>query len=226
MIKRSNRIGICGSRKILSVLLWMIVLSSLVVACARLPTPVQIIHEDDRLLVRTERLVQDGNYTHPITLKPEEIAAVLNGLWARERPGTSPLRLFGKAAGPERLFREDEMQALAPFLAEGLGIAKLGERVSFSLYSPGKNSQYERVVTSGWIAVRDPYLHVVVEYVRNLQPQSTSRGYYPFFQDLPSAPPPYEVFFEPQQFWITDPTDGQPALQFRELLRAQSRGGG
>lgn len=224
MKKGSN--GTRASERGLALLLSMAVLGPIVVACARLPAPVQVVHEDERLLVRTERVEQDGSYTHPIALKTEDIAAVLKGLSARERPGVWPLRLFGKAAGPERVFREDERQAVAASLAEGLRAARPGERVAFALYSPGTNPQYERVVTSGWIAVRDPYLHVGVEYVRSLQPRSTSRSYYPFYQELPPAPPPYDVLFEPQQFWVTDPADGQSAVQFRDLLRAQPGGGG
>jgi hypothetical protein len=204
----------------------VLVLCLLVVGCARSPVPVQVVHEDDRLLVRIERVAQDGTYSHPLALKADEVAMVLKGLSVREQPGAWPLRLFGKASGPERLFREDDVQVVAASLAEGLRAAKPGERVAFALYSPGKNPQYERVVTSGWIAVRDPYLHVGVEYVRSLQPRSTSRSYYPFYQELPPAPPPYDVLFEPQQFWVTDQADGQSAVQFRDLLRAQPGGGG
>lgn len=223
---RSNRSGKGGSRWVVSDVLWIAALSSIVVACARLPAPVQVIREDDRLLVRTERVGQERNYTHPIALKPDDIAAVLKGLSARERPGAWPLRLFGKPAGVERVFREDDVQAIASSLADALRAAKSNERVAFALYLPGMNPQYERVVTSGWIAVRDPYLHVGVAYVRSLQPRSMSRSYYPFYQELPPAPPPYDLFFEPQQFWVTDPADDQPAVQFRDLLRAQPGGGG
>lgn len=192
----------------------------LAIGCARLPVPVQVIHEDEHLVIRTERIAKDENYTHPISLKATDVARVLKGMSSRERPSTWPLRLFGKTVTPERLLRDEELQALAPYLVEGLQAAKPNERVAFALYESGLNPTYERIVTSGWIAVRDPFFHVALDDVRSLQPQSPTRGYYPFYPEMPPAPPPYEVFFEPQQFWMKDPADGTSAVQFREYLRA------
>lgn len=204
------------------------VFSLLVIGCARLPVPVQVIHEDQSLLIRTERLTNKEDYSHPILLKPGDIAKILKGLSVQERPVAWPLRLFGKAAGPERLFREDHVQAIAPYLAEGLQVAKPNERVTFALYAPGPNPTYERFVTSGWIAIRDPFLHIALEYVRNLQPRSPTRNYYPFYPEMPPAPRTFDVFFEPQEFWGADPVDGNSAVQFRNYLRTvvpQSEGG-
>lgn len=191
----------------------------LAIGCARLPVPVQVIHEDRRLVIRTERVAKDEGYTHPISLKAVDVARVLKGMSSRERPSTWPLRLFGKTATPERLLRDEELQALAPYLVEGLQAAKPNERVAFALYEPGLNPIYERIVTSGWIAVRDPFFHVALDYVGSLQPQSPTRSYYPFYPEIPPAPPSYEVFFEPQQYWMKDPIDGTPAVQFRDYLR-------
>ena len=191
----------------------------LAIGCARLPVPIQVIHEDQRLVVRIERVAKDEGYTHPISLKPAEVARVLKGMSSREQPSTWPLHLFSKTAVPERLLRDEELQALAPYLVEGLRTANPNERVAFALYEPGLNPTYERIVTSGWIAIRDPFFHVGLNYVRSLQPQSPTRGYYPFYPDVPPAPPPYELFFEPQQFWMKDPADGTSAVQFRDYLR-------
>ena len=99
-------------------------------------------------------------------------------------------------------------------------MANPNERVAFALYEPGLNPTNERIVTSGWIAVRDKFFHVGPNYVRSLQPQSPTGGYYPFYPDMPPAPPPYELFFEPQQFWMKDPSDGTRAVQFLDYLHA------
>ena len=200
--------------------LWLAMFCLLAIGCARLPVPAQVIHEDQRLVIRTERVAKDEGYTHPISLKAVDVARVLKGMSSRERPSTWPLRLFGKIATPERLLRDEVLQTLAPYLVEGLQGVKPNERVAFALYEPGLNPTYDRIVTSGWIAVRDPFFHVALDYVRNLQPRSPTRGYYPFYPEMPPAPPPYEVFFEPQQFWMKDPADGISAVQFREYLRA------
>jgi len=191
----------------------------LAIGCARLPVPVQVIHEDQRLVIRIERVAKDKEYAHPISLKAADVARVLKGMSFREQPASWPLSLFGKTAVPERLFQDEELQALAPYLVEGLQAAKPNERVAFALYEPGLNPTYERIVTSGWIAVRDPFFHVDIDYVRSLQPRSPTRSYYPFYPEVPPAPPPYELFFEPQQYWMKDPADGIPAIQFRDYLR-------
>ena len=191
----------------------------LAIGCARLPVPIQDIHEDQHMVIRIERVAKDEGFTHPMSLKSADVARVLRGISVREQPSTWPLRLFGKTATPERLFRDEQLQALAPYLVEGLRMANPNERITFALYEPGLNPTYERIVTSGWMAIRGPFFHVGLTYVRSLQPQSLTRGYYPFYPEVPPAPPPYELFFEPQQFLMKDPTDGTPAIQFVDYLR-------
>ena len=190
--------------------------------CARLPVPMAVIHEDPGLLVRLERVSQTGAYTHPMAVSAHDIAAVQAGFSARERPA-GPLRWFGKEASPERVFREDVIQVLAPYLAEALRVAKPDERVMFALYGEGKNPDVERVVTAGWIAVRDPFFHLEVNSLRILQPRTEARGYYPFYPELPPASPVYEVFFEPPTFWQQDPADGTSAVNLRQFLESAGK---
>ena len=198
----------------------------LAVGCARLPVPMQVIHEDQRLLVSVERVGKAEGYTHPITLSAQDVAAVLTGFSSRERPATGLLRWFGKPAAPEPVFLKGDIQALAPYLAEGLRAALPDERVTFALYGEGKNPNVERVVTSGWIAVRDPFLHLAVDSLRSLQPRTEARGYYPFYPDLPPASPAYDVYFQPTTFWQQDPADGTSAVHVRDYLRSAGKPGG
>ncbi len=192
----------------------------LITDCARFPVPVESIHEDDQLVVTIEQLVKGERYTHPIVLNADDVAAVLEGVSVLEQPASWPLRLFNTTTGPERLFRRDDLRALASSLAEGLRRANPNERISFAIYEQGNNPAAERVVTSGWVAIRDPFFHVGIEYFRDLQPQRSTRSYYPFYQDLPSAPISYRLFLEPKQFLVADPADGIPAIHFRDYLRA------
>jgi hypothetical protein len=209
----------CGRGRLVGSRLGLAMFCLLAIGCARLPVPIQVIHEDQRLVIRIEQIATGEGYTHPISLKAADVVRVFKGMSLRERP-TWPLRLFGKTAVPERLLRDEELQALAPYLVEGLRMANPNERVAFALYEPGSNPIYERIVTSGWIAIRDPFFHVGLNYVRSLQPQSPTRGYYPFYPEMPPAPPSYELFFEPQQYWMKDSADGTSAVQFRDYLRA------
>lgn len=196
-----------------------ILFSFFVMGCARIPVPVQVIHEDQNLLIRTEFVSSGTDYSHPISLKDEDIAKILSGISVQERPASWPARLFGKDTKPEPLLSKDQIQFLAPYLAEGLRAAKPDERVSFAVYVPGPNPAYERYVISGWIAVRNSFFHLAPEYVRSLQPRSPTRNYYPFYPEMPSAPPPSNVSFEPHEFWMADPVDGRTAIQFRDYLR-------
>lgn len=192
----------------------------LAIGCARLPVPMQVIHDDQYLLIRTERVQNNtGNYSHPIDLQANEITVILRGITVQERPNSWPLRLFGKTAGPDRLFHDDDIQELAPYLADGLHTAKPNERVSFALYAPGPNPEYERYVTSGWVAVRGPFFHIAIDYVRTLQPRSPTHNYDPFYPEMPPAPSASNVLFEPHEFWRADPVDGNSAVQFRDYLR-------
>lgn len=211
-----------GSRELIGHVLGLILFLFFVIGCARLPVPVQVMHEDHNLLIRTERVSSGKDYSHPLSLKADDIAKILSGISVQERPTSWPLRLFGKDTKPERLFSENQLQVLTPYLADGLRTAKPNERVAFALYAPGPNSAYERYVTSGWIAVRNSFFHVALEYVRSLQPRSPTRNYYPFYPEMPSAPPPSDVIFEPHEFWLVDPVDGDAAVQFRDYLRTVS----
>lgn len=209
-----------GSRLVLAVF------CLLAIGCARLPVPIQVIHEDQRLVIRIEQVAKDEGYTHPISIEAADVTKVLKGLSAREQPSSWPLRLFGKTALPERLLQDEQVQALAPYMVEGLRMANPNERIAFALYEPGLNPAYERIVTSGWIAIRNPFFHIGLDYVRNLQPLSLTHSYLPFYPEMPPAPPTYDMFFEPQQFWVKDPADGTSAVQFREYLHTITPPGG
>lgn len=188
--------------------------------CARLPVPTQVIHEDHRLMVRTEQVSPAPHYTHPISLTAEQLDAILKNLSVLEHPGSWPLRLSEQTARPELLFPESSRHMLIPHLIEGLKTAMPNEQVAFALYTPGPNPTAGRFVTSGWIALRDPYFHIRIDYVRHLQPRSATASYYPFFWELPTSPPLYDIIFSPPKFWLEDPSDGAAAIQFRDFLRS------
>ena len=131
--------------------------------CARLPYTTTVIHEDRRVVVSLQRDPDAAPYTHPVHLQADELAAVLNGFSFREKQRV-PLRWFAEEVPPKKIFRSDEMQAVVPFLIEGLEKAGPDERVYFKVLAPGMNPAAERDTTAGWIAVREPYLHLVLEH--------------------------------------------------------------
>src|SRR6185436_1903644 len=88
-------------------------------ACARLPVTTTVVHEDERVAVKLQREIEPATYAHPVQFTSREVAAILSGFSLREQQRL-PLRWFAEEAPPKKIFREDEVQVLAPYLAEAL----------------------------------------------------------------------------------------------------------
>jgi len=187
-------------------------------SCARLPYTTSVIHEDRRVIVSLQRDLDAAPYTHPVQLRADEISAVLAGFSFREKQRL-PLRWFAEEVPPKQIFRTDEMQALVPFLVEGLEKAAPDERVYFQVLAPGMNPAAERDTTAGWIAVREPYLHLVLEHYHAQFPTRKSEQWDLRYPAIPPEPRTYLLYFEPGRFWETDPVSSGQAVQLREFLK-------
>ncbi len=187
--------------------------------CARLPYTTQVVHEDRRVVVSLQRDPDAVPYTHPVHLRADEVAAVLAGFSFREKQRL-PLRWFAEEVPPKKIFRSDEMQAVVPFLVEGLEKAAPDERVYFQVLAPGMNPAAERDTTAGWIAVREPYLHLVLEHYHAQFPTRKSEQLDLRYPATPPEPKTYMLYFEPGRFWETDPTIGRQAVQLRDFLKS------
>ncbi len=190
--------------------------------CARLPYTVATVHEDSRVSVTLKQEVEPVRYTHPVDLTIEDLVAILKGLSIRKKVGI-PLRWFAEEKVPVALFREHELRTVAPYLVEGLKRVGPGQRVAFEAYSPGYNPAVDRDVVGGWLAVREPFLFVTIEYFHVLLP-THRMGVYETADRYPTPPPPpksYTVFFEPGRFWSKDPETGEWAVEFRAFLKAR-----
>jgi hypothetical protein len=154
-----------------------------------------------------------------VHLQADEVTAVLNGFSFREKQRL-PLRWFAEEVPPKMIFRSDEMQALVPFLVEGLEKAAPDERVYFQVLAPGMNPAAERDTTAGWIAVREPFLHLVLEHYHAQFPVRKSEQWDLRYPATPPLPKTYLLYFEPGRFWETEPESGRQAVQLREFLKA------
>jgi hypothetical protein len=96
-----------------------------------------------------------GWNTHPIVIKPQQMATLLRGVRVRSEPGVVGA-LLGLAVPAEAVFTDEEVSLLAPVLAEGLAQAGPAERVGFTLRSAQSGRRYGPL--SGHLSVRDPYL--------------------------------------------------------------------
>ena len=188
-------------------------------ACARLPYTTQVIQEDKRVVVIIQREVEHKGYTHPVSFKPDELKALLAGFSIREQKSV-PLRWFSEDVPPKKIFRLDELEALAPALTEAFAKAGPDERVHFTLLAPGPNPNYDRDTTAGWLVFRDPFFHLEVEYFHTLLPVRKIDQYDYNFPLTNKAPASYLLYFEPGRFWVVDPAIGKRGVDARAFLKA------
>lgn len=116
-------------------------------ACATGPELDVTIRESDQGAVYVER-IPDRSFraAHPITLSVDTMARVLRGVGVKEDRGPIGNIVIGR---PEavRAFRDEDIQFLAPLLAEGLAKAAADQQVGFRLvrsemYEATKGSLY------------------------------------------------------------------------------------
>ena len=210
-----SRRGFLPVNALLVSMLFFLVTST---GCARLPYTTSVVHEDRRVIVSLQRDPDAVSYTHPVQLNADELSAVLGGFSFREKQRL-PLRWFAEEVPPKKLLRSDEMQAVVPFLVEGLAKAAPDERVYFQVLAPGMNPAAERDTTAGWIAVREPFLHLVLEHYHAQFPIRKSEQWDLRYPATPPEPKTYLLYFEPGRFWEKDPTTKRQAVQFREFLK-------
>jgi len=191
--------------------------------CARLPYTTTVVHEDQRVAVMLQREITPAGYTHPVQIAPQQVAAILRGFSLRE-PQRLPLRWFAEEIPPKQLFREDELQVLAPHLADALQKVGPEERVYFDLFAPGMNPRYRRDVTGGWVAVHDQLLHLTIDYFHVQQPVTKSDPY-DHNNEYPTPWTPentYLLYFEPGRFYVTDPKTDRRGVDFWAFLKTAS----
>jgi hypothetical protein len=190
----------------------------LLAGCARLPYTTQVLHQDRRVVTSLQREIEPQAYSHPAQLSPQETAAILRGFSIREKQRL-PLRWFAEEALAKPLLREDEILALASYLAEAFAKAGPEERVHFEVIAPGFNPNMRNDVVAGWAAVRNQYLYLEPEWFHAQVPTRRSDLYDYNFPTPPPLAKDYLVYFEPGRFWVNDP-NGVRVLQFREFLKA------
>ncbi len=191
-----------------AVRLWSILTGLVIIglssSCARLPYTTKVVHEDARVVVALQQEIERPAYTHPAQLGRTELIDILQGFSFRPKQRV-PLRWFAEENPPKPVFRPDELEALTGSLSEGLRVAGPGERVHFELRAPGYNPSVRRYdVVGGWVAIREPYLYLALEYVHVQVPNHKFDPYDYNYPTPPQLPPGYLLYFEPGRFWVTD----------------------
>jgi len=139
---------------LLSVLVF--VSAGLIGSCSPRQFPTLTIYDKPAAFVRLEfdRTVKTGSeHSHPISLTPEQVAAVLGGVRIEE-PRTF---VQGDILA---VFSEEEIAFFAPLIAQALWQARPEEVVTF--YETRYLSATRRAVTSGGLFVQGDVLHLIL----------------------------------------------------------------
>lgn len=104
-------------------------------------------------------------YTHPVSMPPEQMAAVLSGITVEEPWAKLPI--YDDTNQPHRhpAFTEKEILFFAPLLAVALGKTTPEEVVTF--YQSRYLSGTSREVTSGGLFVQGDELHIILANYRS-----------------------------------------------------------
>lgn len=212
-MNRISRIADYG----LTALVWCLV-AMLFTSCARLPYTQTVIRDDARMSVTLQRAVGSAAFSHPVKLERNELIAILQGYSYRPQQRL-PLRWYSEERPPQPVFRQDEVDVLAPILLEGLRSAGPDERVHFELRAPGYNPAIESDVVAGWVTVRGRFFYLGLEYAHVQLPIRKADIYDRNYPTPPPLPLDYLLLFDNNRFWTKDEY-GTSALQYKEFLQS------
>jgi len=219
--------GMCSAmtqkeiKRCVNAAIWMALIGGLLslFGCARLPYTIQTVHQDQRVVVTIQREVKPAGYTHPVRLNAQELSRILSSFSFREKQRL-PLRWFAEETPPKKIFRQDEIEVLVPFLAEALQKVGPEERVHFQVLAPGMNPSSERDTTGGWIAVREPYFHFTLEHFHAQFPIRKEEMWDLRYPAIPPEPGTFLLYFEPNRFWSIDPAVDERGVLYRDFLKS------
>lgn len=206
--------------------LLLVALTLVLTSCATTtPQPGTILWEEGLDQVRLDLEPASIRNTHPIVLDPGQVANLLRGVRAGERRNLIHRLITGEAK-QRRAFRDDEILLLAKPIAEALAQARPDQRVYFHLSQPGSGGG--EITTTGWIFARDPLLFLQLSEVHDLHaPGPDISKYIRYMPDVPEAPIPFDVTFEPEMYlnkevskgsWLAPDQLEELQIRYREAL--------
>lgn len=126
----------------------VLILLCLVFAACNTTAPIgKILFEDARGTVSLQTMSgQSIQATHPITFEPTLIAQILRGMAVQDQERGIQRLLAGRSS-PVPVFSDDQIQFLAPLLAEGLRTATPDQRVEYRVQTTHPGSLLESSIT-------------------------------------------------------------------------------
>ena len=138
-------------------------------ACSTTAPTGKILFEDPRGTVSLQAMAdQSIQATQPITLEPTLIAQVLKGMTVQDQERGIQRLLAGRSS-PVPVFSDDQIQFLAPLLAEGLRTAAPTERVAYRVQTTHPGSMLESSITettAGSLYAYGRQLYVILSQYR------------------------------------------------------------
>lgn len=116
-------------------------------ACSTTDRNDKILFEDPRGTVSLQTMPdQSVQATHPITLDPLLLAQILKGIEVQDQE-RGLQKILGGTSAPTPVFSDDQIQFLAPLLAEGLRTATPDQRIGYRVETTHKGSFLESSTT-------------------------------------------------------------------------------
>lgn len=138
-------------------------------ACSTTDKNIRILFEDPRGTVSLQAMAdQSIQATHPIGLDPLLIAQILKGIEVQDQERGLQKLLIGPPP-PVPVFSDDQIQFLAPLLAEGLRTATPDQRIGYRVETTHKGSFLESSTTettSGSLYAYGRQLYVTLSQYR------------------------------------------------------------
>jgi hypothetical protein len=128
-----------------SLLLALVYLAS--TACGTTAPTGKILFEDPHGTVSLQTIPDRSFYaTHPITLEPDLVAQVLKGMEIQTQE-VGVQKLLDGILPPVPAFSEEQIQFLAPLLAQGLRMATANQSVAYRVQTKYEGSKFESSYT-------------------------------------------------------------------------------
>jgi hypothetical protein len=148
---------------------FLVLLCLIGAACSTTDQNTKVLFEDPRGTVSLQTMSdQSIQATHPITLEPDLIAQILNGMAVQDQE-RGIQRLFVGASSPVPVFSDEQTRFLAPLIAEGLRTAAPNQRVAYHVQTTDPGSLLESSITettAGSLYAYGRQLYVVLSQYR------------------------------------------------------------
>lgn len=147
---------------------WCAIWIAAFVGCSPTQFTTLTIYETPQSFVRLEvdRTLEQGHgHSHPASLSPDQMAAVLRGIIVQEPVTRLPFYDDVSVPRTHRAFTDQAITFWAPLLS--LGLSKATEHEIVTFYQSTTTSGTSREVTSGGVFVDGEQLHLVLSNLRS-----------------------------------------------------------